>query len=170
MSNGRSAPFGLFERMLAGRYLRAKRAHGGVALISVISVVAITLAVMALIITMSVMNGFRETLLSRILGVNGHVYIDVHNMPDSEIQRLAALSREAPDVLHVAPIINAQALATSPDGMAAGVIVRGIARGSRSAADCREQHPQWRQLPEFRRHRVAEHSGGRSSGRFAWRD
>ncbi|MBX3429019.1 MAG: lipoprotein-releasing ABC transporter permease subunit [Hyphomonadaceae bacterium] len=128
MSNGRSAPFGLFERMLAGRYLRAKRAHGGVALISVISVIAITLAVMALIITMSVMNGFRETLLSRILGVNGHVYVDVHNMPNGEIERLAALAREVPDVVHVAPIINAQALATSPDGIAAGVIVRGIRR------------------------------------------
>lgn len=128
MSNGRSAPFGLFERMLAGRYLRAKRAHGGVALISVISVVAITLAVMALIITMSVMNGFRETLLSRILGVNGHVYVDVRNLPGSEIERLASLAREAPDVLHVAATINAQALATSPDGLAAGVVVRGMRR------------------------------------------
>ena len=88
--------------MLAGRYLRAKRQHGGVALISVISVIAITLAVFVLIITMSVMNGFRETLLSRILGVNGHVYVDVRNLPGSEIQRLAALAREAPDVLHVA--------------------------------------------------------------------
>ncbi len=128
MSNGRSAPFGLFERMLAGRYLRAKRQHGGVALISVISVIAITLAVMALIITMSVMNGFRETLLSRILGVNGHVYVDVRNLPGSEIERLAALARETPDVLHVAATINAQALATSPDGLAAGVVVRGMTR------------------------------------------
>ena len=127
MSNGRSQPFGLFERMLAGRYLRAKRQHGGVALISVISVVAITLAVMALIITMSVMNGFRETLLSRILGVNGHVYVDVRSLPGSEVQRLAALAREAPDVLHVAATINAQGLATS-DGMAAGVVVRGVSR------------------------------------------
>ena len=128
MSNGRSAPFGLFERMLAGRYLRAKRQHGGVALISVISVVAITLAVMALIITMSVMNGFRETLLSRILGVNGHVYVDVRNLPGDEIERLATLARDTPDVLHVATTINAQALATSPDGLAAGVIVRGMKR------------------------------------------
>jgi lipoprotein-releasing system permease protein len=128
MSKGRSAPFGLFERMLAGRYLRARRAHGGVALISVISVIAITLAVMALIITMSVMNGFRETLLSRILGVNGHVYVDVRNMPGSEIERLASLARDAPDVLHVAATINAQALATSPDGLAAGVVVRGMRR------------------------------------------
>lgn len=127
MSNGRSVPFGLFERMLAGRYLRAKRQHGGVALISIISVVAITLAVMALIITMSVMNGFRETLLSRILGVNGHVYVDTRNLSGEEIARLAALAREAPEVLHVTPIINAQGLATS-NGVAAGVIVRGIPR------------------------------------------
>ncbi len=123
----RAQPFGLFERMLAGRYLRAKRQYGGVALISVISVVAIALAVMALIITMSVMNGFRETLLSRILGVNGHVYIDTRNMPGPEIDRLAQLVSETPDVLHVTPTINAQALATS-DGLAAGVIVRGIPR------------------------------------------
>jgi lipoprotein-releasing system permease protein len=128
MAAGRSKPFGLFERMLAGRYLRAKRQYGGVALISVISVIAITLAVMALIITMSVMNGFRETLLSRILGVNGHVYVDVRNLPGSEIERLTALAREAPGVLHVSATVNAQGLATSPDGMAAGVVVRGVSR------------------------------------------
>lgn len=122
-----AAPFGLFERMLAGRYLRAKRQHGGVALISVISVTAILLAVFVLIVTMSVMNGFRETLLSRILGVNGHVFVDVHDMPRSEIDRLAQLARGTPDVLHVTPIINAQALATA-DGVAAGVVVRGIPR------------------------------------------
>lgn len=122
-----SKPFGLFERMLAGRYLRAKRQHGGVALISVISVVAIALAVTALIITMSVMNGFRETLLSRILGVNGHVYVDVANQPADEIARLAEAARDTPGVIHVTPLINAQALATS-DGMSAGVIVRGIPR------------------------------------------
>ena len=127
-----AAPFGLFERMLAGRYLRAKRQHGGVALISVISVLAITLAVMFLIITMSVMNGFRETLLSRILGVNGHVFVDVRNLPRPEIDRLTRLARETPDVLHVTPIINAQALATA-DGVAAGVVVRGIPRADLQA-------------------------------------
>src|ERR1051326_7638753 len=74
MAQSKTRPFGLFERMLAGRYLRAKRQHGGVALISIISVLAILLSVFVLIVTMSVMNGFRETLLSRILGVNGHVY------------------------------------------------------------------------------------------------
>ncbi len=125
--NGRSVPFGLFERMLAGRYLRARRQHGGVALISVISVTAIALAVAALIIIMSVMNGFRETLLSRILGVNGHVYVDVRGMPRPEIDRLMRLAAQAPGVLHVTPIINEQALGTV-DGRAAGVLVRGIPR------------------------------------------
>jgi lipoprotein-releasing system permease protein len=125
--SGGSVPFGLFERMLAGRYLRAKRQHGGVALISVISVVAITLAVMALIITMSVMNGFRETLLTRILGVNGHVYVDVRAMPGAEVERLRQLVAETPDIVHVTPIITAQGLATS-EGTAVGVAVRGIPR------------------------------------------
>jgi len=132
MANNGEKPFGLFERMLAGRYLAAKRQHGGVALISIISVIAITLAVMALIITMSVMNGFRETLLSRILGVNGHVFVDVRNMPKSEIDRLAALARQTPDVIHVSEIINAQALATV-DGVSSGVVVRGISRADLQA-------------------------------------
>jgi lipoprotein-releasing system permease protein len=123
--NARAKPFGLFERMLAGRYLRAKRAHGGVALISVISVTAIALAVTALIITMSVMNGFRETLLSRILGVNGHVFIDVRGLPGPEVDRIAELARGAPGVLHVGPVINEQALA-AVDGAASGVYVRGV--------------------------------------------
>lgn len=125
--DGNSAPFGLFERMLAGRYLRARRQHGGVALISVISVVAIALAVSALIIIMSVMNGFRETLLSRILGVNGHIYVDVRGMPMPEIDRIMREAAEAPGVLHVTPLINEQALATV-DGRASGILVRGIPR------------------------------------------
>lgn len=125
--SGRSQPFGLFERMLAGRYLRAKRQHGGVALISVISVSAICLAVMALVITMSVMNGFRETLLSRILGVNGHVFIDTRGMPGAEVERLRQIALQTPGAIQASAIITAQALATS-DMNAAGVAVRGISR------------------------------------------
>lgn len=120
-------PFGLFERMLAGRYLRAKRQHGGVALISVISVTAIALAVMALVTVMSVMNGFRETLLSRILGVDGHVFADTRMLSGSDLERLRQVALTSPNVLQATPIINAQALATS-DGMSAGVMVRGISR------------------------------------------
>lgn len=120
-------PFGLFERTLANRYLRARRQHGGVALISVISITAIGLAVAALIIIMSVMNGFRETLLSRIIGVNGHVFVDTSHLTGPEIARMQALARQVQGVTHVTQIINAQALATV-DGQASGVIVRGIPR------------------------------------------
>ncbi len=122
-----SPPFGLFERSLAARYLRAKRQHGGVAMISIISFVGIMLAVAVLIITMSVMNGFRETLLSRILGVNGHVYVDVQGYPRAERERLARLAAEAPGVLSVVPLVDEQALAVS-EGTASGVYVRGIPR------------------------------------------
>ncbi|MDX2238169.1 MAG: lipoprotein-releasing ABC transporter permease subunit [Hyphomonadaceae bacterium] len=120
-------PFGLFERLLAGRYLRAKRAHGGVALISIISVVGITLAVAVLIVTMSVMNGFRETLLSRILGVNGHVFIDTRDVSEAARNQIAALAAQTPGVVSVAPLIDEQALAVA-DGVATGVYIRGIPR------------------------------------------
>jgi lipoprotein-releasing system permease protein len=127
MTTTNSPPFGLFERMLAGRYLRAKRQHGGVALISIISVLAITLGVFVLIVTMSVMNGFRETLLSRILGVNGHVYVDVRGLPPEAVDEIARRVRGVQRVTRVSPTINAQALATS-EGLASGVAVRGVPR------------------------------------------
>ena len=72
--NGAGA-FSAFEFMLAFRYLRTRRKHGGVTLISVISFVGIMLAVTALIAVMSIMNGFRHELLSRLLGVQPHVYV-----------------------------------------------------------------------------------------------
>jgi len=67
--------FSGWERAIAGRYLRAKRKDGGVAIISLISFIGITLAVAVLIIVMSVMNGFRAELLNRILGFNGHLFV-----------------------------------------------------------------------------------------------
>jgi lipoprotein-releasing system permease protein len=128
----RSVPFGLFERMLAGRYLRAKRSHGGVAMISIISFLGIMLAVAVLIVTMSVMNGFRETLLSRILGVNGHVYVDVANRPPDDVNRIMQIVRGTPDVVHVTPLIDEQGLATA-EGLASGVLVRGIPKADLEA-------------------------------------
>ena len=124
---GSAPPFGLYERTLAGRYLRAKRQHGGVALISIISFVGIMLAVAVLIITMSVMNGFRETLLSRILGVNGHVYIDVRGVPPQEVNRVMSIIRTVPGITRISPVIDEQALAVA-DGASSGVFVRGIRR------------------------------------------
>jgi lipoprotein-releasing system permease protein len=123
--NGRAPPFGLWERAIANRYLRAKRSQGGVALISLISFIGITLAVAVLIIVMSVMNGFRSELMSRILGFNGHVYVTggVLASParDPIIQRLKAL----PGVTQAAPVIEAQAMALG-QGQISGAIVRGV--------------------------------------------
>jgi lipoprotein-releasing system permease protein len=111
--------------MLAGRYLRAKRSQGGVALISIISFIGIMLAVAVLIIVMSVMNGFRAELLGRILGFNGHVFVagPMLDRPDRDeiVKRLARI----PGVTQAAPIIEAQAIAMGP-AQISGAIVRGV--------------------------------------------
>jgi lipoprotein-releasing system permease protein len=111
--------------MLAGRYLRAKRSQGGVALISIISFIGIMLAVAVLIIVMSVMNGFRAELLGRILGFNGHVFVTgpVLDRPDRD----AIISRivKVPGVTQAAPIVEAQAIAMGP-AQISGAIVRGV--------------------------------------------
>ncbi|WP_332771555.1 lipoprotein-releasing ABC transporter permease subunit [Phenylobacterium sp.] len=124
-TNGRAPPFGQWERAVATRYLRAKRSQGGVALISIISFVGIMLAVAVLIIVMSVMNGFRTELLSRILGFSGHLYVagGVLNSPDRDgmIRRIGQM----PGVIQVTPVVEAQAMALG-NGQISGAIVRGI--------------------------------------------
>ncbi len=119
------APFGAWERAIALRYLLTKRSHGGVALISVISFVAIALAVAALIITMSIMNGFRAELSSKILGFNGHAFVVGGAMTADDrtvaIHRIRAL----PGVIEAMPLIESQALVQGP-AAAAGAVVRGI--------------------------------------------
>ena len=68
-------PFGIFERMLAMRYLRARRKEGFISVIAGFSFLGIVLGVATLIIVMAVMNGFRSELLSKILGMNGHLVL-----------------------------------------------------------------------------------------------
>ena len=80
-------PFGPFERMLALRYLGAKREHGGLAFISVVSVIGITLGVWALILTMSIMNGFRLELISKIIGFEPHVFVITRGLPQAAGRR-----------------------------------------------------------------------------------
>jgi lipoprotein-releasing system permease protein len=118
-------PFGAYERTLAARYLRAKRQHGGVALISIISFVGIMLAVAVLIITMSVMNGFREELLSRILGISGHVFVDVSTQDPDTRKATVERARATPGAVHVAELIEGQALAANAN-LAAGALIRGL--------------------------------------------
>jgi lipoprotein-releasing system permease protein len=122
---GRAPPFGLWERMLAGRYLRAKRSQGGVALISLISFIGILLAVGTLIIVMSVMNGFRSELLTRILGFNGHLYVAGGVLDSPDRDAIVARIAKVPGVVQAAPVVEAQAIAMGP-GQISGAIVRGM--------------------------------------------
>ena len=125
-ANGaRAAPFGLWERMLAGRYLRAKRSQGGVALISLISFIGITLAVAVLIIVMSVMNGFRSELLGRILGFQGHVFVAGGVLDGPALGPAVQRIRRVPGVLEAIPVVQGQVLAMGPNQVT-GAIVRGV--------------------------------------------
>ena len=117
--------FGAFERMLAMRYLRARRQESFISVIAVISLLGIALGVATLIIVMAVMNGFRQELLGRILGVNGHltVYADggaIRDYDDLDA-RLLALD----EIRAVAPQIQAQVV-VSADGSLMGALARGI--------------------------------------------
>lgn len=115
---GGAGPFSAFEFMLAMRYLRARRKQGGVTLISVISFLGITLAVTALIAVMSVMNGFRHELLTRLLGVQPHIYVYVPTSSNVDRGELADQIRELEGVRQAGPVAIGQALVTSRRGAA----------------------------------------------------
>jgi lipoprotein-releasing system permease protein len=118
--------FGAFERAVAGRYLRARRGERFVSVIAAFSLVGIALGVATLIIVMAVMSGFRDDLLSRILGLNGHLAIYAQSRAglsgfDSDVARVRSL----PDVVSATPIVEGQVLFTA-NGFSGGGIVRGI--------------------------------------------
>jgi lipoprotein-releasing system permease protein len=120
-----SRPFGGWERAIALRYLLTKRSHGGVALISVISFTAIALAVASLIITMSIMNGFRSELSAKILGFNGHAYVVGGAESPEDRAAMVRRIRRLKDVTQAIPLIESQALAQGPVAVS-GAVVRGI--------------------------------------------
>src|SRR3989304_4973898 len=118
--------FAPFEWLIAGRYLRARRREGFISVIAGFSFVGIMLGVATLIIVMSVMNGFRIELLSRILGLNGHARIEAESPQGlAEFDAIAARARAVPGVLRATPIVDGQVMASSEFG-ASGALVRGI--------------------------------------------
>jgi lipoprotein-releasing system permease protein len=120
-------PFAPFEWMIALRYLRAKRKEGFVSVISSISLIGIALGVATLIIVMAVMNGFRHELLSRILGLSGHVVVQGYGGELMHFDDVAAKVRAVPGVVRVSPVVDGQVMATS-NGISRGALVRGIRR------------------------------------------
>ena len=118
--------FSAFERMVAFRYLRARRKEGFVSVIAAFSFLGIVLGVATLIIVMAVMNGFRQELLSRVLGLNGH--IGIYSMQGSvlnDYDGLAEKARKLDGVKMVMPLIEGQVMVSSVRS-AQGAIVRGI--------------------------------------------
>ena len=117
--------FSPVERMIAFRYLGARREDGFISVIAAFSLAGIALGVATLIVVMSVMNGFRAELLSRILGLNGHLGVRAETGALAGFDALASRLAAAPGVRRVVPIVEGQALATA-NGVAGGVLVRGM--------------------------------------------
>jgi len=119
--------FSPFERMMAWRYLRARKAEGFVSVIAGFSFAGIMLGVATLIIVMSVMNGFREELVGRILGLNGHLNVYAVNGPLYNYMGLVDKLEKVNGVQSVRPMIESQVL-VSVNGVANGAMVRGMSR------------------------------------------
>jgi lipoprotein-releasing system permease protein len=117
--------FNAFERMVAFRYLRARRAEGFVSVIAIFSLLGIALGVATLIIVMSVMNGFRAELVGRILGLNGHLAVYGEGARLTGFEAAAERVRQVPGVVSATPLIEGQVMATADAG-ASGALVRGI--------------------------------------------
>src|SRR6476660_2802934 len=120
-----TAPFAPFEWMLSARYLRARRKEGFISVIAGFSFLGIMLGVATLIIVMAVMNGFRQELLEKILGLNGHLLIQPLESPLTDWDAVADRVAKVNGVRLAAPIVEGQALASSPFN-ASGVLVRGV--------------------------------------------
>ena len=117
--------FSKFERMVGWRYLRSKKSDGFVSAIAGFSFMGILLGVMTLIIVMSVMNGFRQELFSRILGLNGHMNVFSVNGPLYDYDYIRDLVLPITGVDDATPIVESQGLVSS-QGISSGVMVRGI--------------------------------------------
>jgi lipoprotein-releasing system permease protein len=113
------------ERMLARRYLLPGKGEGFIFLVASISLVAVALGVAALIIVMSVMNGFRAELFDKIVGLNGHAVVQGFGGRLGNWEQIADQARKTPGVTSALPLIE-QPLMASANGRVEGVLVRGM--------------------------------------------
>ena len=118
--------FNAFERKVAARYLRARRGERFVSVIAIFSLVGIALGVATLIIVMSVMNGFRQELLSQILGLNGDIGVYAAGAPLTDYDALSGRIKNIPGVTAAFPIVQGEVLMSGPQGGATGGVARGI--------------------------------------------
>ena len=114
-----------YERAIAKRYLLPIKGEGFIFAVAAFSVGAVALGVAALIIVMSVMNGFRAELFDKIVGLNGHAIVQGYEGRLPDWQRIADSARKLPGVTSATPMI-AQPLMASANGRVEGVVVRGM--------------------------------------------
>jgi lipoprotein-releasing system permease protein len=116
--------FDAFVRMVAFRYLRPRRQEGLVSAIAIFSFLGISLGVAALIVTMSVMNGFADELLGQIIGLHGDLTVSAAQGKIADFEPLAHKLERLPGVIAVRPVVDGQVLASARG--ASGAAVQGL--------------------------------------------
>jgi len=114
-----------FEWFVCLRYLKAKRKHGFISLISLISIAGVMVGVMALIVVLAVMTGFTSEFRDKILGINSHVVVQDYTGNIVGYEEIAAKVRTVEGVSGVTPYLYSQAMITSGDG-GTGAVLRGL--------------------------------------------
>ena len=125
LRSAKTKPFAAFEWMIASRYLRARKKEGFVSVIAGFSLVGIALGVATLIVVMAVMTGFRETLITQIIGGSPHINVYSQSDKFENYDALADEVRTVDGVLNVTPVVQGQVLGTG-NQRHSGVIVRGM--------------------------------------------
>lgn len=119
-------PFSRFELLVAGRYLRARRRDTFISVIGSLTLVGIAIGVATLIVVMSVMNGFRDELLGKILGLNGHFTVYPIERSFTDYDNVVVEIEAVDGVEHAVAYVDGQALATGLSNESTGVSVRGV--------------------------------------------
>lgn len=128
MSGSDTRPFSPFEWMVALRYLRSRRKEGFISVIAGFSFIGIMLGVATLIIVMAVMNGFRQELFSKMLGLNGHVVVHSLDPNFNNYDTVATNIRGVGGVKYALPLIEGQVMISTPSS-STGALVRGLREG-----------------------------------------
>jgi lipoprotein-releasing system permease protein len=119
-------PFGAYERMLALRYLRSRRSRWLPSAIAGLSITGIAVGVMALIVVMSVMNGMRDEMISKLIGVNGHIFVQPIDTPLTDYREVTDQLEKLPGVTLAFPMVE-NAAGVSSQQQQTGALVRGVA-------------------------------------------
>jgi lipoprotein-releasing system permease protein len=114
-----------FEFFIGGRYLRVRKRHTFISLITVLSIAGVTVGVMALIVVIAVMAGFESDLKERILGVESHLVVSREKPPFNNYLQTAAKIQEIQGVQAVAPFVRAQVMLRSASRVS-GAVLKGI--------------------------------------------